>query len=71
MEVLSSIVMSATLVAIAINLILNEGVLDRLNIKDPYEPVPVDTEEEKEMCVCDEYTVEECPDAYEHMTHGV
>ena len=70
MEVLSSIVMSATLLAIAINLILNEGILDRLNIKDPYEPVPVETEE-KEMCVCDEYTVEECPDAYEHMTHGV
>lgn len=70
MEVLSSIVMSAALVAIAINLILNEGILDRLNIKDPYEPVIVETEE-KEMCVCDEYTIEECPDAYEHMTHGV
>lgn len=26
--------------------------------------------EENELCICGE-TLEECPDAYEHMTHGV
>ncbi len=44
--------------------------LDNIIGKLPQHPIALDIFEEDELCLCGE-PIEECPEAYEHMTSGV